>query len=134
MRLMFSNSGTPYIEIDEETRLIFSKLTDDDTYYKWIAVRAIEILNGSVGKGRRRRNYSKTTVINFMTDFKLRGFPRGFLKKNQAFSKVKHGLLKKLFKKYCVEDPNDSDMLILTNDKLPILEAELERIYTDEDD
>lgn len=134
MRLTYSSTGIPYIEIDEETRLIFTKTWKGQKNYKWISVRAVEVLNGEVGKGKRRYLFTQTTPINFMTDFKLRGFPRGFTKKHPSLTKITHNILKKVLSKYCVNDPENSDMLLFPENKLTHLEVELEKMYAEEDE
>lgn len=134
MRLNYSTTGIPFIEIDEETRIIFTKLTSGDKYFKWLTVRALEILNGETGKGKRRYMFTTTTRVSFITDFKLREFPRGLTKKHPSLTKVKHALLKKIFSDLCVEDKEDSDILLFPEDKLSDLEYELDKRYNDEDD
>ena len=134
MKLTYSVTGVPYIEIDRETRIIFSKLTKNDKYFKWLAVRAVEVLNGEVGKGRRKYMFSRTTPINFMTDMKLRGWPRGLTGKHPSLTKVKHALLKRLLSKLCVQDPQDEDMILFPENKLSDLELELLKRYNDDEE
>jgi len=134
MRLTYSVKGIPYIEIDDETRIIFTKITKNDKSYKWLAVKCVETLNGEVGKGNRRKSFVKTTAVNFMTDMKLRGFPRGLVGRHPSLTKVKHALLKRLFKKMCIEDSSDSDMLLFPEEKLSELEVELYKRYNDEEE
>ena len=133
MRLTYSVSGIPYIEIDERTRIIFAR-TDSNKHYRWLAVKAVEVLNGKIGKGKRKKDFTSTTAINFMTDMKLRGWPRGLIQKHPSLTKVKHALLKRLFKKLCFEDPNDSDMLLFPVEKLSDLELELDKRYNNEEE
>ena len=134
MRLTYSVTGIPYIDIDVQTRITFVKITKNDKYYKWLAVKCVEVLNGEVGKGRRRYMFTKTTPVNFMTDMKLRGFPRGLITKHPSLTKVKHALLRRLFKKLCIKDPENSDMLLFPEDKLSDLEFEILKRYGDEED
>jgi hypothetical protein len=134
MRLTYSVTGIPYVEIDEDTRIIFTRVGDKDKHYKWLAVKCVETLNGEVGKGKRRKSFVRTTSVNFMTDMKLRGFPRGLTGRHPSLTKVKHALLKRLFKKMCIEDSNDSDMLLFPEEKLSDLEVELYKRYNDEEE
>jgi len=129
MRLTYSVSGIPYIEIDEQTKIIFAKLHPQDKHYKWLAVKAVEVLNGEVGKGKRRYLFTKTTPINFMTDLKLRGWPKGLTGKHPSLTKVKHALLKRIFSRLCVQDPQDDDMILFPTSKLSDLELELDKRY-----
>lgn len=133
MILKYSPKGIPFIEIDEHTRIMFAQTGSSKHYYKWLAVKAYEVLNGMVGKGRRRKHFERTTAVNFITDFKLREFPRGFTKRHPVFTDVKKGYLKKIFKKLCVVREGE-DYPLFPVDKLPELEARLYQLYGDWDD
>jgi hypothetical protein len=78
--------------------------------------------------------FTRTTPIRFVTDLKLREFPRGFLARQQIFTKIKHGLLKKIFKQLCVEDHKNPDVLWFPEDKFGDLSIQLDKYYNDEDE
>jgi hypothetical protein len=134
MELKYSKGGIPYIEMDEATRIIFASTGIDKKGYKWLVVKAVEILSGKVGKGKRRYMFTQTTPVNFVTDFKLREFPRGFLAKHPVFTKIKHGLLKKIFKDLCVQDHKDSDVLWFPENQLGELAFRLDKYYNFDDE
>ena len=133
MILKYSPKGIPYIEIDEHTRLIFAHTGGSKHYYKWLAVKGYDVLNGMVGKGRRRKTFVRTTSVNFVTDFKLREFPRGFTKRHPIFTDIKKGYLKKIFSKLCVIREGE-DYPLFPVDKLYELEARLDKLYGDRED
>jgi hypothetical protein len=130
MILKYSPKGIPYIEIDEQTRIMFAHTGGSKLYYKWLAVKGYDVLNGMVGKGRRRREFVRTTAVNFITDFKLREFPKGWTKRHPTFSDVKKGYLKRIFSKLCVIKEDD-DYPLFPVDKLWELEARLDKLYGD---
>jgi len=134
MELKYSKGGIPYIEIDENTSVIFASTGRNEKGYKWLVVRAVEILNGKVGKGRRRYMFTRTTPVRFVTDLKLREFPRGFLARHPVFTKIKHGLLKKIFRQLCVKDHENPDTLWFPEDRLSDLDLQLNKYYNDEDE
>ena len=134
MELKYSKGGIPYIEIDENTSVIFASVSPNQKGYKYLVIKAVEVLNGKVGKGRRRYMFTRTTAIRFVTDLKLREFPRGFLARQQAFTKIKHGLLKKIFRQLCVKDHKKPDVLWFPEDRLGDLSIQLDKYYNDEDE
>jgi hypothetical protein len=134
MELKYSKGGIPFIELDEVTSIIFASVGPNQKGYKWLVVKAVEVLNGKVGKGRRRYMFTRTTNVNFVTDFKLREFPRGLLGKHPVLTKIKHGLLKKIFKQFCIQDHKDPDVLWFPENRLGDLGMELDKYYNDEDD
>jgi len=132
MILKYSPKGIPYIEMDEHTRVIFVKTWPGENGYKWLAVKAHITFNGTIGK-KRKKQVSSTEMHNFMTDMKLRKFPRNFCKKHPVFNRIKHGMLKKMFKTFGIPDKEEPDMLRIPDEHIKFIEMEINRLYGEED-
>ena len=99
MELKFSVKGIPYIEFDEDTRLIFTKLSPEQTSYKWFSVIGGRQIITMKRNGRVFREVSER--FDFITDVDLSGFPRGFTK-NSAFTRKHFTYIRKVFANYAV--------------------------------
>lgn len=103
MEMKFSPKGIPYIEFDENTKMIFTRITKNDKCYKWVSVNSARKI---IPKKRNGRSFREVTErVDFMADVHLNGFPKGFTgDETHSFTKKKYTFLRKVFRKYIVED------------------------------
>ncbi len=101
MEFKFSVKGIPYIEFDQDTRLIFTKLRDDQKIYKWFSIVGGRQIVSIKRNGRTFREISER--VDFITDATLSGFPRGFTKRT-AFTRKHFTYIRKVFKNYLTDD------------------------------
>ena len=102
MEMKFSPKGIPYIEFDENTRMIFTRITKGDKCYKWVSVNSARKI---IPKSRNGRSFREVTErVDFMADVHLNGFPKGFTGDDtHSFTKKKYTFLRKVLRKYIVE-------------------------------
>ena len=89
MEFKTSPKGIPYIEFDEDSRMIFTKTCPADKGFKWISINTYQTVY--VGKARKEVNER----CNFIVDLAL-GMPKGF--HSVSLTKKKLKFLRKLIK------------------------------------
>lgn len=101
MEFKFSVKGIPYIEFDQDTRLIFTKLSSGQKTYKWFSVVGGRQIVSMKRNGKEFREISER--VDFITDATLSGFPRGFTKRT-SFTRKHFTYIRKVFKNYLTDD------------------------------
>ncbi len=101
MEFKFSVKGIPYIEFDQDTRLIFTKLRSDQKIYKWFSIIGGRQIVSIKRNGRTFKEISER--VDFITDATLSGFPRGFTKRT-SFTRKHYTYIRKVFKNYLTDD------------------------------
>lgn len=108
MNLVFSESGTPYIDFGNQNRLIFSNITKHpDKGYKYMVFAGGDVTNVTVSgsRAKKKKTFKEHVPINFTIDmdFKRDGKKGLPLKSKHIFSKITSSWLKKQFANYVVD-------------------------------
>jgi len=131
MQILFTGSGTPYIEVDESTKLIFSKSTADrEKGYKFLVVSSKKVSSVCIsGAKAKKKRYMENVEDNSFT-VRLKDFKRnddlGFTK--GVVSPITLNTIKKLIVK------NVDDEGFFSYDNIEPLNNELSLAFNDPDE
>ncbi|MCK9267226.1 MAG: hypothetical protein M0P14_00760 [Alkaliphilus sp.] len=128
---MLSSKGTPYIEVDENTKMIFSSTTADPIKgYKFMVISSVKTtsVNTSGAKAKKKRIVTISEDNNFtvrLLDFKRSdsgGFPKGVI------SSISLNVIKK-----AIQENLDDDGY-LRYDLIPVVNDILVETFNDENE
>jgi hypothetical protein len=130
MELKYSITGVPYINFDNENKLIFSKSTKGPLGYKYLVfsgktTTTVELSGGRGVKGKKKVSVDQNT--NFNTDMLLSKIPTS-CKGNKHLSKINMGILRSMIGKYLIND------MYFPENCFPLLEKDLIKCDIDETD
>lgn len=135
MKLNYSLKGTPYIEFDDENRLIFSSINKNYNGYKYLVFSGKTTVTVEVSSGRGKKGKKKANIVDdvsFTSTMLLDKIPRD-AKGNKYLSKINIGIIKNMIGKYITKDN------IFPDSKIKLLEDDINSIgicdedYLDED-
>ena len=130
MELKYSVTNIPFIEFDDENKLIFSSCTKNIKGYKYLVfsgktTTTVEVSGGKGVKGKKRVRVDQDT--NFNTNMLLEKIPTD-CKGNRHLSKMNVGIIRTMIGKYLIEETYFPEKCI------PMLEKELTRFDVSETD
>ena len=131
MQILLTSTGTPYIEIDENTKLIFSKVTADwEKGYKFLVVSSKKTSSVCIsGAKAKKKRYVENVEDNSFT-VRLKDFKRN---DDLGFTKgVVSPITLNTIKKLVVDKVDDEGYLHF--DKIGELNDELHQAFTDPDE
>lgn len=104
MELKYSVKGTPYIELDEDNKLVFSQTTANSKGYKWLVFSGMSTTSESIsaGKGKKktRKKMEKIAPIYTVLNMSFTGLSKGVRDANQYLTKTYLEGLKRMFEPY----------------------------------
>ncbi len=101
MILKFSTKNIPYIEFDEDNRLIFAESTSTKEGYRWFVFSGVSTMSfaASGGKGKGKVKKTMTEPVSVILKIDLTGVPRD-LKGCASLSSSNLNGLRKIIKPY----------------------------------
>jgi len=123
-------NSVPYIEFDDQNKLIFSTLTEHPIKgFKWLAYSGKIVSEHRIGKGKRKKILVSEESTNFITDLKLTKIPKKV--KDTTLTPKTLKFLKKVFKELTMENDNYFPKKNLT--KLQeMIDNEFNYVYVDD--
>ena len=104
MELKYSVKGTPYIELDDDNKLVFSQSTANGKGYKWLIFSGMSTTSAAVssGKGKKktRKKVEKKSPISTVMNMKFTGMSSGVKDANPFLTKSYLEGLKRMFEPY----------------------------------
>lgn len=104
MELKYSVKGTPYIELDEDNKLVFSQTTANSKGYKWLIFSGMstttESISAGKGKKRTRKKSEKIAPISTALNMSFTGLSKGVRGANPYLTKAFLEGLKRMFEPY----------------------------------
>jgi len=101
MKLLYSTpKNVPYIELDENNKLIFTSLSNNEKDgYNWLVFSGRNTTSICVsGKGAKNKKYFDISEnTNFVTDMALRDIDKSVSGKKGPLSPITLGILRKMF-------------------------------------
>ena len=116
-------NGTPYLEFEDNSRLVFSSLTEDKNKgFKWISFSGKVVQKFKMGGKGKKKNTTKTITtsnpITFTTNMKLTEIPKDVKGKAGALSPVTLTFLKKAFNKLAPDGYFPRENLVVLEDMI----------------
>lgn len=110
MKLNFTESGVPYIMLDENNKLIFSSTTANKKGYKWLVFSGISTVTEALssGKGKTKKKTKVTHVLPVSTainmNFDLKVLSKSAKNANPYLTKNYLEGMRKIFEPYVDEE------------------------------
>lgn len=107
MELKYSKTGVPYLELDTDNKLIFSKTTANKQGYKWLVFSGLstttETLSSGKGKKKTKKKIVITAPVSTAINMDFTKISRTAKNANPYLTKSYMNGLKKLFSPYLKE-------------------------------
>jgi hypothetical protein len=89
MKLLYSKTGVPYIEMDDDNKFIFSSSTKSKKGYKWLVFSGTSTTTTtmSAGKGKSKKKTKVTYVepVSTIIDMKVTSIPKKLSKTDNIY-------------------------------------------------
>lgn len=107
MELKYSVSGVPYLELDSDNKLIFSKTTANKRGYKWLIFSGLttttETLSAGKGKKKTKKKIVITAPLSTTINMEFTGLSKTTKNANTFLTKKYMDGLRRMFEPY-IED------------------------------
>ena len=133
MKLLYSVNEVPYIQFENGARLIFSKSTESDRGFKYLAFSGVDITSIVVSgaKAKKVRRFRSSSHVSSVLDTNLKSPGKSSVPKalrNIGFTKLVESYLRKMFEPLIDEDG------YFPRENLPTLQGILDRDYENDED
>lgn len=106
MKMKYSKKGVPFIELDNDNKLVFSPTTSTPEGYKWMMFSGIstttETLSGGKGAKKTKRKIKITHPVSTLIDMEFANMGKSAKNANMYLTKRYLNGVKKMFDPYIV--------------------------------
>jgi hypothetical protein len=106
MKMKYSKKGVPFIELDNDNKLVFSPTTSTPEGYKWMMFSGIstttETLSGGKGAKKTKRKIKVTHPVSTLIDMEFANMGKSAKNANMYLTKRYLSGVKKMFEPFVV--------------------------------
>jgi hypothetical protein len=106
MKLKYSKTQVPYIELDKSNKIVFSPTTANKDGYKWVMFSGVttttETISSGKGKKKTKKKVNVTQPISVLIDMEFSKVPSGVKNTSNYLTKRYLNSIKKMFDPYVV--------------------------------
>lgn len=133
MKLKYSVSGAPYIELDKNNKFVFSTTTATKKGYKWLLFSGLstttEAVSAGKGKKKTKKKITRSTPISTMVDMDFKVASKQSKNANMYLTKSYMDGMRRMFEPYV----NDDGLFLRSNLDLFAKNINNDNVYSKED-